>query len=278
MIPQRNLSILANRLAVPGARRIPEAVLDRDYCLAWFLVGLSTTELASRLAFKGGTALKRCYFGDYRFSEDLDFTVTGPLTEEEMRRGVDAACETAAALSAVVFAFDREDRHSHLNSFTFFMTYEGVWPRQGARNEVKVDVTLAERLVLPLERRPVLKGYLEFVDIPDDAILTVYSLGEIAAEKAVALMDPARNEPRDLYDLEFLITHGYLANLDVPSAIAGKLEFRGLAVQDAAATLDRKEKRLQALWATRLGAQLQVLPEFESVFRIVRRWFRQLGP
>jgi len=256
---------------------MPEAVLDRDYCLAWFLVGLSTTELSSRLAFKGGTALKRCYFGDYRFSEDLDFTVIEPLAQEEIRRGVDAACEKTAALSAVVFAFDHEDRHRHHNSFTFFMAYEGVWPRQAAGNEVKVDVTLAERIVFPLERRPVLQGYPEFADIPEDALLSVYSLGEIAAEKAVALIDPARSEPRDLYDLEFLITCGCLEDVDVPSAIASKLEFRTIAVEDACSIFDRKERRLRALWAARLGPQLQALPEFEGVFRNVRRWFRQLG-
>ena len=73
MIPQRNLSLLSNRLAHAGGRRIPEAVLERDYCLAWFLVGLSHSSLREHLVFKGGTALKRCYFGDYRFSEDLDF-------------------------------------------------------------------------------------------------------------------------------------------------------------------------------------------------------------
>jgi hypothetical protein len=34
MIAQRNLSLLSNRLARAGGRRIPEAVLERDYCLA----------------------------------------------------------------------------------------------------------------------------------------------------------------------------------------------------------------------------------------------------
>ncbi len=63
MIPQRNLSLLSNRLAREGGRRIPEAILERDYCLAWFLVGLSRTPLRKLLVFKGGTALKRCYFG-----------------------------------------------------------------------------------------------------------------------------------------------------------------------------------------------------------------------
>jgi hypothetical protein len=38
-------------------------VLERDYCLAWFLVGLSQTQLSEILIFKGGTALKRCHFG-----------------------------------------------------------------------------------------------------------------------------------------------------------------------------------------------------------------------
>ena len=72
MIPQRNLSLLSNRLAREGGRRVPEAVLERDYCLSWFLVGLSKTSLTDILAFKGGTAIKKCYVPDYRFSEDLD--------------------------------------------------------------------------------------------------------------------------------------------------------------------------------------------------------------
>ncbi len=52
MIPQRNLSRLSNRLARAGGRRIPEAVLERDYCLAWFLVGLSRSSLREPLLFK----------------------------------------------------------------------------------------------------------------------------------------------------------------------------------------------------------------------------------
>jgi hypothetical protein len=82
MIPRRNLSLLSNRLAQAGGRRLPESVLERDYCIAWFLVGLATSPLRDALVFKGGTALKRCYFGDYRFSEDTDFTSL-PRREQE---------------------------------------------------------------------------------------------------------------------------------------------------------------------------------------------------
>src|ERR1700690_363085 len=91
MIPQRNLSLLSNRLAREGGRRIPEAVLERDYCLGWLLVALSRTPLCRSLAFKGGTALKRCYFPSYRFSEDLDFTLLEPMELEPLLVGLEAA-------------------------------------------------------------------------------------------------------------------------------------------------------------------------------------------
>jgi hypothetical protein len=46
MTPQRNLSLLSNRpYKEHGDRRMPEAVLERDYCLAWFLIGLSQSKL-----------------------------------------------------------------------------------------------------------------------------------------------------------------------------------------------------------------------------------------
>jgi uncharacterized protein len=38
VIPQRNISLLSNRLAAQGGMRIREDVLERDYCLAWFFV------------------------------------------------------------------------------------------------------------------------------------------------------------------------------------------------------------------------------------------------
>ena len=82
MIPQRNISLISNTLVTAGGRRIPEAVIERDYVLAWFLTGLAGHALRDALAFKEGTALRRCWFEGYRFSEDLDFTLTTPLVED----------------------------------------------------------------------------------------------------------------------------------------------------------------------------------------------------
>src|SRR3990172_8585375 len=101
MIPPRNLSLLSNRLAKAG-KRIPEAVLERDYLLAWFLVALSRVPLRERLVFKGGTAIKRCYFGDYRFSEDLDFTLATESTFDEIRRELDPVFAEATRATGAV--------------------------------------------------------------------------------------------------------------------------------------------------------------------------------
>src|SRR6202795_3557483 len=118
MIPQRNISLLANRLAKEGGRRIQESVLERDYCLAWFLSALAESDIKPILGFKGGTALKRCYFGDYRFSEDLDFTLLQAIPFEEILRRLEAAYREVRAISGITFAFDREDRQRHVNSYT----------------------------------------------------------------------------------------------------------------------------------------------------------------
>jgi hypothetical protein len=275
MIPQRDLSLLSNRLARVGGRRIPEAVLERDYCLGWFLVALSRVPLRDRLAFKGGTAIKKCYFGDYRFSEDLDFTLAAEATFDEIRRELDLVFAEVKRATGAVFRLAREDRQSHWNSYTFYLGYEGPLPAPAGGREVKVDITVCERLVFPLEDRPVLRGYEEYADLPDGAKVRVYSLGEIATEKVIALMDRARNEPRDLYDVWYLVDGDHV---DLPSLLDGieqKLEFRGTKLAAVRGEFAAKEPRCRRLWGSRLSGQMVELPEFDEVYRSVRRAFRR---
>ena len=116
MIPQRNISLLSNRLARNGGRRVPEAVLERDYCRAWFLVGLSRSPLRESLVFKGGTALKRCYFGDYRFSEDLDFSLADESPIDVILAALRDIYEEVERASGIVFGLSRRERRQHVNS------------------------------------------------------------------------------------------------------------------------------------------------------------------
>lgn len=272
MIPQRNISLLSNRLARQGGRRIREDVLERDYCLAWFLTALGGSDLRTVLALKGGTALKRCYFADYRFSEDLDFTLREAVSFDDLLRRLEHVYESARESSGIVFAFDRQDRQRHANSYIFYLAYTGPLP---VANDFKVDVTLQERLVFPLEQRQVLRGYDEFTDLPEGRSIYAYSLEEIAAEKIVALADRARNEPRDLYDLWFLTANEGLELNHLADSIRWKLEFRERQFAGLQDAILGKEARLKALWSKRLAYQMSTLPPFEEVFRAMRRTLRR---
>jgi len=274
MIPQRNLSLLSNRLAREGGRRIPEAVLERDYCLAWFLVGLSRSPLRERLAFKSGTAIKRCYFGDYRFSEDLDFSLIQEVSFDAIRAELDPLFEYIRHASGIAVRYTRDDRESHTNSYTFYLAYEGPLPTRSA-NEVKVDITIRERFVLPLAERAILRGYEAYEDLPDGAVVRAYSLAEIAVEKIVALGDRARNEPRDLYDAWYLTSEGRVDLRSLTGEVERKMGFRGRSLTTLGEEFRRKEPRFRKLWKARLAPQLARLPEFDGVFRAVQRSLRQ---
>lgn len=125
--------------------------------------------------------------------------------------------------------------------------YEGPLPARAA-NEVKTDVTIRERLVLPLAERAVVRGYDEYEDLPDGAMMRVYSLDEIAVEKIVALGDRARDEPRDLYDAWYLTREGYVDLAGLRAEIERKLEFRGRTLATVGEELRKKEARLERLW------------------------------
>lgn len=271
MIPQRDLSRIANTLFQPGKRRVPEAVIERDYCLAWFLTGLAQHPLREVLAFKGGTALRRCWFANYRFSEDLDFSLIKPIELDAILTGLDEIFAVVEASSGIRMAYDRPDRHGHQNTHTFYLNYKGPLP---APSDVKVDITINEVFCFPLAERPILRTFDEFADLPDGPTILVYSLAEIFIEKLAALSDKARTEPRDLYDLWNLLDEHDIRPAEYLAEFSQKLALRGRAPNGVAAAIAAKEGRLGKLWTARLQNQMSDLPEFEGVFREVMRVLR----
>jgi uncharacterized protein len=271
MIPQRNISLISNTLMSAGGRRIPEAVIERDYVLAWLLTGLAGHPLREVLAFKGGTALRRCWFKDYRFSEDLDFTLTRSITLEAILAGLAEIFAAVEATCGLAITFDREDRHSHQNSHTFYLRYQGPLP---TANDVKVDITINEVLCFPLQDRPIHRTYESFSDLPEGPTVMVYDIKEIVVEKLLAMSDRARNEPRDLYDLWYLFSATDLRVAEMRAELDTKLALRQRVVAGMEHAIAGKEDRLRRLWTARLAHQMNQLPPFDDVFREVLRAVR----
>src|SRR5574341_1995616 len=99
--PEHGDSNLASRM-IPAAecRRTAAALgdeparLDLDYPLGWILHGLwKQPEVRGIWVFKGGTCLRKCHFPEYRFSEELDFTLKRRIEMQKAQALVAAAAE-----------------------------------------------------------------------------------------------------------------------------------------------------------------------------------------
>ena len=55
-------------------KRVPLGTVEKDFAISCALLAISKSGLKDHLVFKGGTAIKKIYYPEARFSEDMDFT------------------------------------------------------------------------------------------------------------------------------------------------------------------------------------------------------------
>ena len=268
-----------------GRLGIPWEVLERDYLLSWVLAGISQTQvLQDTLVFKGGTALRKCYFGDYRFSEDLDFSVLEGVPQgEEMERLVREACETAVRLmdeyAPVGISCERYiEREPHPGGQEAFVIRARFPWHSRLQTRVMIEITMDEDVLLPAEWRQVIHNYGE----PLNAQVKVYSLEEIVAEKLRALLQQAemiekrgwsRSRARDYYDLwRVLGTYGDrmdLAGFD--SLLRQRCAVRGVYFTGPADFFHAQMlEYVEDTWEQWLGPLVPGLPSFDTVINGLR--------
>ena len=69
--------------------KVPVGIARQEIILTYALALLNESGLLGRLAFKGGTCLRKVFFGkQYRFSEDLDFTALKNGKPESLLREI----------------------------------------------------------------------------------------------------------------------------------------------------------------------------------------------
>lgn len=278
------------RQALEAARRrqgVSWEVIERDFALSWVLIGLGQVEsLQPSLVFKGGSCLKKCYFGNYRFSEDLDFTA-GPAAVEgqELEAALTQACEQMVEAFApwgeLAYTLKRhQERQPHPRGQDCFeVRLRLPWHRVGSEHtwtKVKLEVS-PEVMLWPAQRRSLLASYDEPA-LP----VTVYSLEEILAEKLRGLLQSqatreqrgwARSRLRDYYDL-WRILGRFGTELDLAgfrSRLLAKCQARDVHPQGPesffpeALVQDAREQ-----WVERLQPFLDQVPDFDQVVEELR--------
>jgi uncharacterized protein len=255
---------------------VKERVVEKDYALTWFLLSLSDLpEPLKHLRFKGGTCIRKMYFPHWRYSEDVDFTLTDSALLQNCTAWIGLVAKRAAQLSGMTYTLQTPELQSgtgHLESQVFYVDYIGPLQRMGSPRKFKVDITASEHLIGPPAHRKV-DG--TFVDQKDyHGKLKVYSLEEICSEKMRSLLQ--RREPRDLYDIWRLM--GEVSELDrtrVAEMFMEKCRFKQITPPALRNLLGNHNiPTLERLWSTRLGEQLPDLPHFGEVIRETRRLLR----
>jgi len=268
------------------ARRcaIPYETILKDYAIGHVLSAIaSEPSLASTLVMKGGTALKKLYFGDYRFSEDLDFSGIAAPKGAALARALRSAGSRAQDRMSATGPFSvvvervahRQDHPSGQEDMVFRVQFP--WQRQPLCT-VKIEVTADEPVLLPTVVRTILHAYDE--ELPGE--IRSYQLEEIVAEKLRAVLQSearrlirswVRPRCRDYYDLwRILGAHEHTLDLDaVRRILPAKCALRGVSFTSAA---DFFPSGIVAVvtdaWEGDLGGVVAELPPVKTVFDELR--------
>ena len=244
-------------------------VVEKDYALGWMLAGIyAHPDLTDSWIFKGGTCLKKCFFETYRFSEDLDFTLTNPehLDEGFLKRVFAEIGQWVQEQSGLEIPPDRQDFELLKNprgnpSCQGKISYCGPVSSKPGLPRVKLDLTADERVILPPVRTSIFHPYS---DVPEEGIeVLAYDYVEAFAEKFRALIE--RTRPRDLYDVVHLYRNAE-ARPDPAhfrEVLHQKCAFKGMEVPLVTA-LDAHRDELEAGWIHMLNHQLPSLLPVEA--------------
>ncbi|MGC9356737.1 MAG: nucleotidyl transferase AbiEii/AbiGii toxin family protein [Anaerolineae bacterium] len=222
---------------------VPYWMIEKDYALGYLLAGMAQIPaLSEALILKGGTALRKFYFADYRFSEDLDFSAVMTLADVDQAMQVAVTATQASLLESGPFEVTLERlllREPHPGGQDSFNVRIRFPSHREALCRLKVEISHDEEVWLDPELRPLLHAYPE----PPHASWSCYALEEIVAEKLRALLQShtrlqtrgwgASRVCRDYYDLWYVLTHSDLDFTSFPELLARKCALRGVEFTNA---------------------------------------------
>jgi predicted nucleotidyltransferase component of viral defense system len=248
MIPDAEIKGMAR------SKGVPESTIERDYAQNWFLG--SIFGLWDGLVLKGGTGIRKAYVEDYRFSDDLDFTMQKDSDEEAVREYIKNVIFLTREKSGIDFEDDFQLKEN-INGYEGKVYFRLV-RRTGTPIGIKLDLTKPEmeKVVLSPQKRRIIHPYSD--DIESE--VAVYQLQEIMGEKLRSLFQ--RTRPRDLYDVWYFSKE--MDYRDAYEIFMEKCRFKGIE-PEMETFLERREN-YRGAWVNSLGHQLSSLPDFDEVF------------
>ncbi|MBE9490104.1 MAG: nucleotidyl transferase AbiEii/AbiGii toxin family protein [Bacteroidetes bacterium] len=245
--------------------------IEKDYMLSWILQGVAQhSTLSKTIVFKGGTVLKKVYFEDYRFSEDLDFTLlNNEISNKQIFEWFTEVFEYIKEEANIPLEIIDNNEHEDVG-INFYISYVGPLGGLGANKKVKVDISRSETLVF----EPVLNDVFISYSDQEELQLLCYSLEEVLVEKLRSVMQ--RMQARDFYDIWYLLE---VQDMDVDFYInefKAKCKNKELNPADFHTKLEQRLPQYKGRWQKSMADQIQDLPDFDTVLREVMRHLKKL--
>lgn len=272
MIKPKELNKISNR---EGVR---QQQIEKDYIISWILWGIfNNTLLKHGLILKGGTCIKKIYIENYRYSEDMDFTINPNMESDISDEDIyDAFNDVFVQIKEttninLTIPEDSKDVQKSTGSIKFYIDYVG--PLGGNGDHVKLDITRGEKLEFDIEHRTLLHEYSDLEE-EDKFTIQCYGLNEITIEKMAALM--GRTVPRDLYDFGYLTNTEGIELQDIFYEFERKAKHKGNIPSEFIKKITEKKKTFENAWKKNLSHQIKELPEFKEVWRDFNKQLRKL--
>jgi len=265
---------------------VAKSTIDKDWVLGHFIDAIfSIPEYRDKLIFKGGTSLKKCYFEDYRFSEDLDFTSLDPDFSLD-KNLLDKLVKLVTERTEMPLHIQELDPLKSKDKLTGFSAKVKFWGADHPRNQappppqrwqtsIKIEIILYEQMIFPPESRKVSHAYSDQLTKAASSV-PCYALKEVLAEKLRALIQRSYTAPRDFYDIWYLSQNLTDINWgEIVEAFYKKMKFKGLEFTGIDQMINEEnDRRLQAAWKNCLIHQVPggILPDYG----VVRNEMKQL--
>lgn len=273
MILQREI------LKIAEMEGVPPDTIDKNWVLGHFLSELYNAEWAREyLVFKGGTCLKKCYFPDYRFSEDLDFT----LTNADFRisnKLLQSVCNAITAKTGILFSKIEVEPLLWLDKKVGYKSHIRFWGANHKKSQqppasdrwqtsIKVEIIFYELIVNNPEIRPLFSYYSDH-QLFEDIAIPCYPISEVVAEKFRALLQRSYPAPRDYYDLWKLFQQKEHINWGkIVSTFIQKAKYKDVLFKHYDDFFEPEQiRKVKNAWKNSLGSHLKedTLPDVEFV-------------
>lgn len=247
---------------------IPPDIVDKDWVLSHVLKGIfNTPDFGEHLVFKGGTSLRKCYFDDYRFSEDLDFT--------SLKESFEINESTLLELSEIVFqnsgvrlVIQKIKPQIFKDKIVGYEVKIKYWGANHSKNQppsppekwvtnIKIDANWYEEIIFPVEHKRIIHSFSDKSHF-ENFFIPVYSIEEIISEKMRAFLQRKYSAARDYFDIWKIIQRTNELDWNViHPAFSRKCAFKNIEFNDYKDFFSTDiYRRLEIQWDKSLKHQL----------------------